>query len=229
MNCEEARMLIDAFIDGELSEEEKRALMDHAQACEMCAQELEAAELLRDTLAHIDDEVQVPLQAQAAWRSAVRAESKKKNTRKWMRAAYAAAAALVLVIGGSFAFREMPVEQSQVMMMKAGAPVAASELIARDGVSRQIASSPDTVGEYSVWKKISSENPVQDRQAFEMLAAEYNGSCTLAGDDICSIELPMEYLDDFMHASSRIGSEQFCEIVEDNDDKAVIIIQFCEE
>ena len=81
MNCEEARLLFDAYVDGELSEEEKRALIDHALACEACAQELQAAELLKDTLAHLDDDVQVPLQAQAAWRNAIRAEAKKKNTK----------------------------------------------------------------------------------------------------------------------------------------------------
>lgn len=229
MNCEEARVLLDAYIDGELSQEEMRALMDHVEACEECAQELEAAKLLRDTLAHMDDEVQVPLAAQAAWRSAVRAEAKKKNAKKWMRMAYAAAAALVLVVGGAFAFRELPAEQNQVMMLGAGEPVAANELIARDGLAQPAAYTPDAAGEYTVWKKISSENPEQDRQALEMLAAEYNAGYSEKGEDICCIELPQEYLDDFLNAVGRIGTElSFEMVIDDTKNDYVIVIQFCE-
>ena len=46
MNCEQMRAMLDAYIDGELSAEEMRALRDHAAACEDCKRELEAAELL---------------------------------------------------------------------------------------------------------------------------------------------------------------------------------------
>lgn len=231
MNCEEARMLIDAYIDGELSQEEKRALMDHAQACEMCAQELEAAELLRDTLAHMDDDVQVPLEAQAAWRSAVRAEAKKKNTKKWMRIAYAAAAALVLLIGGRIVLREPPQQQPQVMMTRmVDAPAVANELIARDGMEQAAAYTAGAGDDYSVWKKIVSENPEQDRKAIEMLALEYNASFAEQGEGICRIELPQEYLDDFLNASSRIGKELSIEMMcDDTLNDYVIIFQFCED
>lgn len=231
MNCEEARMLIDAYIDGELSAEEKRALMDHAQACETCAQELEAAELLRDTLAHMDDDVQVPLEAQVAWRSAVRAEAKKKNTRKWMRMAYAAAAALVLLIGGGIVLREQPQQQPQVLMAKmVDAPVAANELIAKDGMPQTAGYTAGAGEDYSVWKKISSDNPEQDRKALEMLAAEYNAGFAQQGEGICRIELAQEYLDDFLNASSRIGKELSIEMMcDDTLEEYVIIFQFCEE
>lgn len=231
MNCEEARMLIDAYIDGELSEEEKRALMDHAQACEMCAQELEAAELLRDTLAHMDDDVQVPIEAQAAWRSAVRAEAKKKNTKKWMRMTYAAAAALVLLIGAGVAFREMPKQQPQMMMARSvDAPVVANELIAKDGMAQNAVYTAGAGEDYSVWKKITSENPEQDLKALEMLAAEYNAGFEEQSEGICRIVLPQEYLDDFLNASSRIGKELSIEMMcDDTQTDYVIIFQFCEE
>jgi len=230
MNCEEARRLLDAYIDGELSEAEKRALMDHAQACEMCAQELEAAELLRDTLSHIDDDVQVPLQAQAAWRSAVRAEAKKKNTRKWMRAGYAAAAALVLLIGGGIALHEMPQEQPQVLITRAaGASVAANELIAKDGMAQAV-DTADASADYTAWKKISSDYPDQDREALKMLAAEYNAAYVEQGTDIVRINLPQGYLEDFLNASSRIGTELSIEMkCDDSQADYVIIFQFCEE
>ena len=226
MNCEEARMLLDAYIDGELSREETRALMDHVEACEECAREFEAAVLLKDTLAYIDDDVEVPLQAQAAWRSAIRTEAKKKNARKWMRMAYAAAA-LVLLLGGVFAFGDMPVRQSTVMEVD---EVAANELIARDGVTQTAAYTAGAGADYTAWKKISSENPDQDRKELEMLAAEYSGSHTENGEDICRIELPQEYLEDFLNAASRIGKELSFEMVcDDTKTDYVVIFQFCEE
>lgn len=228
MNCEEARKLIDAYIDGELSEAEKRALMDHAQACEMCAQELEAAELLRDTLSNMDEDVQVPLQAQAAWRNAVRAEAKKKNSRKWMRVGYAAAA-VVLLIGSGLALREAPQPQSPVMLA-AGAPVVANELIAKDGVAPKLSSATADTVEYSVWKKISSENPQQDREELKMLAAEYSAVYAEQGEDICRIELAQEYLDDFLNAASRIGTELSLEMAcDDTRDDYVLIFQLVKE
>ena len=82
MNCEEARMLLDAYVDGELTPAQERALMDHVNACESCRHEFDAALLLRDVLGNMDEEVAVPLEAQAAWRRAVRAEAKKKAMRK---------------------------------------------------------------------------------------------------------------------------------------------------
>jgi len=228
MNCEEARMLIDAYIDGELTEEEKRALMDHAQACEVCAQELEAAELLRDTLAHLDDDVQVPLEAQAAWRKAVRAEAKKKNAKKWMRMGYAAAAAFVLLLGGTFALRELPAKQNASMEVEELA--VANGLIARDGMPRTAAYTAGAGADYTAWKRVSSENPQSDRETLKMLAAEYNARYTEQGEDICRIELSQEYFEDFLNAASRVGEELSFEMLcDDTKQDYVIVFQFCEE
>lgn len=229
MNCEEARKQLDAYIDGELSEVQKRALLDHAQTCEICAQELQAARILHDTLAHIDDDLQPPLAAQAAWRNAIRAEAKKKHTRRWMRVAYSVAAALVLVIGGGFAFREANLQQPQVMQLNVDASVDANEWIARDGVARNVVAPEDSFEDYTVLKKIYSDNPVQDRQELEMLAEEYNGSYSELNEKTCRIEISQAYLEDFLNAASRIGREQFQENVCDDADNAVVVIQFCEE
>lgn len=230
MNCEEVRILLDQYIDDDLSETEMRALMDHVEACEECAREMEAAVLLKDTLAHIDDDVQVPLQAQAAWRSAVRAEAKKRNNRKWMRVAYAAAAVVVLLVGGSFARREAPEVKPQVMTLAAGAPAAVNELIARDGLMETEVAAYPSGEDYAVWKKISSDNPARDRERLKMLAAEYNAAFTEQSADICRIVLPEEYLDDFMNAASPIGKEISLEMMcDDTKQDYVLIFQFCEE
>lgn len=224
MDCEKARQLMDAYIDGDLSAEDMRALEDHAMACEECKRELEAAKLLRDTLADMDDEVAVPLEAQAAWRSAVRAEAKRKNMRKWQRIAYAAAAALVLVVGAAAAFRDVP-EQGALMTMDAGSMARTVSIIEADGVEEV---SVNADASYNAWKKISVDAPAAAREEIEMLAAEYSATCTDAGEGICRIELPYEYMQDFLNAAGRIGTEQFSQIMGAEEQTAVILIQIIE-
>ena len=224
MDCEKARQLLDAYIDGELSAGDMRALEDHAMACEECKRELEAAKLLRDTLADLDEEITVPLKAQAAWRSAVRAEAKRKNMRKWQRIAYAAAAALVLVVGATAAFREVP-GQEMLMTADAGSMVKTARIIEADGVEEAAVSADAS---YTAWKKISVDSPDAAREEIEMLALEYSAACSDAGEGICRIELPYEYMQDFLNAASRIGSEQFSQIMGTEEQTAVILIQIIE-
>ena len=229
MDCERARLLLDAYIDGELSEEEMRSLRDHAMACEDCKRELEAAEMLRDVLADMNDEVAVPLQAQAAWRNAVRTEAKKKNMRRWMRAAYAAAAALVLVVGAAVAFNGVPVENNAVVTLDAGASKAAKIIEADGSQPMALQASGDSGIHYSAKKKISTNAPEEARNKLGMLAAEYSGSYMEDAQGICRVELPYEYMEDFLNAASRIGTEMYSEILNEDVETAVILIQICEE
>ena len=108
MNCEEMRAKLDAYIDGELTQDEMRAVEAHAAACEDCGRELQMAKFVRDALGELDEEVAVPLPAHVGWQKAVCAEAKRKANRRWLRAVYAAAAALVLVIGAMAIMQRMP-------------------------------------------------------------------------------------------------------------------------
>lgn len=218
MNCEEFRTMLDAYIDGELSGAEIAALRGHAKDCEACREELEAADMLRETMEHMDDDIVVPLEAQVAWRSAVRAEARKKNMRKWTRMAYAAAAALVLVFGVSIMLEK---DAQQPMMLAAG-----DAIIARDGVA---AGADEAPADYTVRKKISSDAPEEAIQSLQMLTAEYSGTCSGEGGDVLRIELPGEYLQDFLKAAERIGTEMDSEIVESEAETAVILIQISAE
>lgn len=226
MNCEEARMLLDAYIDGELTAEEMLALENHAKACNACAEEMKAALLLKDTLAHMDDELAVPLQAQAAWRNAVRAESKKKNSRKWLRGVYAAAAALIVVLGANFMLEAQDVPLSEAGMLEV--MTANQPVVARDGGAGTAAHMADTAADYTVWKKISVSSSEEALRSVEMLAAEYSGECSIAEDGICRIALPYDYLDDFLKAASHIGEESYCEIMEQEGETAVVLLQLSE-
>ena len=102
MNCESVNGLLDRYIDGELSPQEERELLDHVAACEDCAQKFREAELLKDMLGGMDDDIVAPLQAQTAWRQAVKAEAGRRSVRRRLRIVSCAAAALVLAVGCGF-------------------------------------------------------------------------------------------------------------------------------
>ena len=223
MDCESIRAMLDAYIDGELPEDEARALENHAQSCEACRQELEAAKLLREALAHMDEEIAVPLEAQAAWRSAVRAEAKRRGGRKWLRVAYAAAAALVLVVGGSLMLRTTPetAQPETALLMSREAQTA--DVIARDGGN----TAEEARTGYAAWKKIAVEETEASIETLQALAVEYDGTCSVEDGDVCRIELPCENLEDFLNASSRMGDELDSETDVANADTAVVYIQIC--
>ncbi len=99
MNCETFKQNINAYLDGELMLDEKCEMELHAAECEACARLLDEASGLNTLLAELGDEVVVPLNAQAAWRRAVRAEAKKKRpSGAWIRTLGTVAAALVVAV-----------------------------------------------------------------------------------------------------------------------------------
>ena len=226
MTCEELRARLDAYIDGELSEDEMRAVEDHAAACVDCGRELELAKLVRDALGELDGEVTVPLQAQAGWRNAVRAEAKRKQNRRWLRAAYGVAAALVLVLGIAALTRNMPARQDGQMMMLAAAPTDA--VVARDGEMEAAALSVEEEA-YAAWKKYDAADFDAACLSVEALIEEYSGSFQTVNLDegpmVYRIELPREYLDDFLSAVSHVGAEQDSETMDTQGDTALVYIQ----
>ena len=99
MNCSEFQKLLDAYIDGELDGVQRAEFEAYAAKCDSCAQALRAAEQLRDFLVHMNDELAVPLPAQAAWRKAVRAEARKRRMKRVYAACGAVAAVCAVTIG----------------------------------------------------------------------------------------------------------------------------------
>lgn len=240
MNCETMRQLLDAYIDGTLSSEELCALEDHASACEACREELAAARLLKDTLAHVDDEIQVPLEAQAAWRRAVRAEAGAKKRRGWMRGAYAVAAALVLVLGASFAMQAGNTDNNTVTLSLCGNETSGIEtsdnaaasrsIIDRDGVAQTDALSLEDADEvYAVWKKLEVDSVEDALKQIEILSSEYSGTCVLEENDGCRVELSLEYLEDFLKAASQLGAESYSEVQAHDSETASVLFQLTEK
>ena len=103
MRCEEINALLDQLLDGELTDEQLRALEEHGQSCPDCAGEIRAAMQMKALFGEMEPEVDVPLAAQAAWRGAIKAEAKRKRNRKIYSWAGMAAAAVVVMLGVSLA------------------------------------------------------------------------------------------------------------------------------
>lgn len=223
MDCEKAMNLLDAYVDGELTPSEMQMMEEHAKICKHCEDEIKAAIFLKETLAHMDDDVAIPLEAQAAWRKQIRLEAGKKRRSMWLRGTCAVAAAFVLVMSVHFAF-DKP-EDAQSLSLDEQQTVASSELVARDGSTRMIAEAT----EYAVWKKIDVDSVEVAIQAVNMLTEEYNGNCNTEEDGICRVEIPSAYLDDFVKACSHLGTETYCESSECDSEIAVILFQFNEK
>lgn len=239
MNCEQMRAMLDAYIDGELSEEEVRALRDHAAACEDCKRELEAAELLRDALAHMDDDVSVPLEAQAAWRKAVRAEAGKRSKKRALRVVYGLAAALVVAIGCTAVLRSDALKPQNALTPNAGAQARAVEftemMVATDGEADAVQATYSLSAEdYAAWKKYGVADFDRACQTLEELTAEYSGTATTDRGEadreaMYRIELPAAYMEDFLNAASLLGTELDSELREEDGETAVIYIQLTEQ
>lgn len=99
VKCDEWLGMLDAFVDDELGKDAREGILRHARACEKCAAELKRAETLKKLLAGLTDGVPVPLGAQVAWRSAIKAEARKKRARGLYRTLGAVAAACVVLVG----------------------------------------------------------------------------------------------------------------------------------
>lgn len=105
MNCKEFLQCLDAYLDGELAQPEREAFLRHAQNCSACADALAHAEAVHAALSHLNDDLCVPLPAQAAWRAAVKREAKRRKGRVLTRALSAFAAAFVVLAGTTAVFR----------------------------------------------------------------------------------------------------------------------------
>lgn len=262
MNCEELRARLDAYMDGELSVAEFNMMKAHAATCEDCRREMEAARLVRDALGEMGGEVPVPLEAQASWRRAVRAEAAKNGfTRvaakrghgRWLRAACAAAAALALALGAAAMLDRTPGAREDRPMTvsiepgdEAALPLAAAlpteAVVASDGSAEAAAQALDEAaalpqGEtYAAWRKYGAEDFDAACATVEALAEEYSGSFgadygdsdAAARGAVYRVELPSEYLDDFLSAVSHVGEELDSEALEAAGDTAVVYIQIDE-
>lgn len=255
MDCEQLRAKLDAYMDGELTPAELTALEAHTETCADCARELKAASLMREALAALGDEVNVPLPLQASWRRAVREEAarnaRRAKGRRLLRIAYGAAAALMLAFGATALLRDKPqdvpltipaeeapsVSEEALLPEARGAGIGVASptdaVVASDGIGQGAPTLPQAEN-YAAWKKFSTPDFDAHMQACDTVQAlteEYSGSLEIepAADDsitvIYRIELPGVYLDEFLSAVAHVGTELDSETRETTEETALIYIQ----
>ena len=105
MNCKKFRSLLDGYIDDTLSMDEIAFMKAHAEKCPSCKEEMRYSDMIKNEVKGMDDDIVVPLQAQAAWRSAVRKEIRNKKLKRAYKALTSVAAAAVVLVGTTFAMR----------------------------------------------------------------------------------------------------------------------------
>ena len=218
MNCSEFSELLDLYIDGELDSKKNAAFLKHAAMCSNCREKLQAAEQIRDILSHMDEDIAVPLPAQAAWRTAVRKEA---NQRKWKRiygAVGAVAAMCVLTVGATTMLRS----QSDVVPGAADQPAAVSEMqlayVETDGVSRDAeleeVAQPMMVRSMSVpepyaERRIVAEDVAAAQAYLKDIVEEYDGFVERedekSGASEVYLRVPGENVLDFISAVDHIG------------------------
>ena len=155
MTCGEVNGLLDRLMDGELTEEERRAMEAHGRECPECAEAIRATMRMKALFDEMEPEADVPLAAQAKWRGAVREAARQKNRARLIRWIGSAAAAVVVLAGVGLAMnlRGAPARDTQnaeaqiVEISEAGEADEAAESAADPAMEEPGAATPDSAGE----------------------------------------------------------------------------------
>ena len=94
MDCRQVNDMLDLLMDGALGDEEREAMEAHGRECPQCAAAIRATRQLKALFEQMEPEADVPLEAQAKWRGAVREASKRRKQKRLMRWIASAAAVI---------------------------------------------------------------------------------------------------------------------------------------
>lgn len=223
MKCSEVNAWLDMLMDDELSGEKRLELEEHARVCPQCAESIYATIEMKNMLSEMNDEVDVPLAVQAAWRKAVRREAAHMKARRFYRTAGAVAAAAVVLVGVGFALKGgADIPETSDKGLKATVVNYANEedtvlttgisVIESDGTGNSRArvadESADAVKTAMTECALQVENLDNACGYIEELVAEYEGTVEVQkmGTDRANlyITLPSENAHEFMSASMHL-------------------------
>lgn len=97
--CKEYEALISAAVDGEATEAERRALMEHLSRCEGCRETYTQTLLLRDAFSDWEEEAPESLLPSVMEQVRREPRQKKRRRRSWMPLMAAAACLALIVVG----------------------------------------------------------------------------------------------------------------------------------
>jgi len=211
VNCSDFKQMLDLYIDGELDANQQKALKDHAAQCSDCQKELAASEQLREILSHMDDDISVPLPAQAAWRNAVRTEAKRSRMKKIYSICGAVAAVCMLTIGVT----AMLGNKEPVSVITA-APRVESDGVSKDtGSDAMVANenislvSVDVRSLDYISRMIEADDAAQAYDYLGDVIAEYGGMIereTDGDERKVFVQVPGENIADFISAVDSLGT-----------------------
>jgi len=218
LKCSEVNEYLDMLMDDLLSDEMLNELEAHARDCQMCAENIFATIEMKEMLSDINEEVDVPLAAQAAWRKAVKLEAARIRKKKFYRAAGSVAAAAVAIvgIGISMGNTDLATKGTNEVYAVTTANKDASEDIAvieSDGMSVAFGGrmvSMNDSGAVDAMKEcvLSFENVATACSYINDLVAEYEGvieeQMTDGGKANLYITIPSENVDAFLSASRHL-------------------------
>lgn len=102
MNCEEARHLIGALIDGELDAQHARAIEAHLESCASCAGELSRLRELQNKIAAADLAYRAPDPLRRQIEDALPRPFARKSRREWLKGFASGAALSAVAASGAF-------------------------------------------------------------------------------------------------------------------------------
>ena len=227
MKCDEFTSALDAYIDGELSPDDVRAMCEHAKGCAACGDELKRAEFLRDALRNIDADTFVPLEAQAAWRSAVKRERARKRKNTWIRSLTAVAAAAVVLVGSITLIgnQKNDLNTDGVMLESEAAPIAVKESADTDqgtddemlkSAPAPVAAEDSVETTASLFKEDSAEKAAAHMIASDGESTILTESTQNETDYACWKKIRVENLDSACNALEQLASEYEGSVTREN-------------
>ena len=219
MNCSEFSELLDRYIDGELDGDQRAAFLNHVNLCAECREQLQAAEQIRDILSHMDEDIAVPLPAQAAWRNAVRKEAQRRRMKRIYSAVGAVAAMCVLTFGVTAMLRSQPVSIPEKANETAVVTETQLAYVETDGVSEDavleasaatmmVRSMP--VPEPYAERRVVTDDAAAARTYLADVVAEYDGFIERESEESGVLEvylrIPSENIEDFINVVDHIGA-----------------------
>lgn len=222
---------LNAYLDSELDRAVRLKMELHATRCPECGEKLEYMTRLLTMCAEMDEGLTVPLEAQAAWRTAVR-ESKSAVPQKSpvVRWVGGIAAALVLLIGGTFAYRmggQFPTELISPDAPAMKAAPAYYSLVQDHEKALRLAADGEAEGDETVVhediarpvmlrsaeRRLETEDLEAGLQGIGDLVDEYEGyfeQSTVDGRSAqLTIRVPTQDLDAFLTALDAVGTVIF--------------------